>query len=291
VQRRADRRRGMGAGGGVSSDAIRALQDWDRRDRQERDPFEVLWDKKKPLLPELPADHDLAGLCGWLTSVLHLNRRHPVTRAFHEGVSGPAGHVALARLNAPTIRFEPASKMTSAQRLAETLIFYLQPGDSEPYPWTGVQTIKIARVIWLLCGAWKSSTVRDETEAIVSAFISAALEIRGYTHGTPPQRYEAAVALRPEINGHGQIVQYRYLLDLDSDEVAIRVGDLTAITRKVIGGSIAYGWLDARMDNLGWRRVRLEGRSIAGREGRREGAHARADIYRGKLEWHDPVTT
>ena len=75
----------------------------------------------------------------------------------------------------------------------------------------------------------------------------------------------------------------------------IRVSDLRIAARLYTGGSLARGRLDARMDELGWERVRLDGHALEGRAGR-AGPHARADVYRGHLPisaegMRDHVTT
>ena len=128
----------------------------------------------------------------------------------------------------------------------------------------------------LLCGI----------ERDLIAFLGEAEPIEGLTtHGTTGQRFEAALALRGEIGElTGRLISPgRYLIDADTGELVIRVGDLHRAARAVVGSSLPRGWVDGRMALLGWERVRLEGHSLPGREGRRSGEHARCNVYRGIL--------
>ena len=59
-----------------------------------------------------------------------------------------------------------------------------------------------------------------------------------------------------------------------------------ATFRRQVGSGLARGWLDARMQNLGWARVRLDGHARPGRD-RVGNPHARTHVYRGLLP-HDP---
>jgi hypothetical protein len=252
--------------------------------RQER--FAVVWDEArkppKPVLPVLPALADLAGQSGWMTSVLNLDVAHPITGGVHQGLSGGAGHVELSRLGAEALRFEPASKIASAQKLSEELVWQLLPTDGEPYPWSNPQAVKIARVVRLLCGATKARTTAQETALFVTTFIDAAEQVDGNTHGSVAERGEAVVRLRPTEDNYGRPNKSRYLVDADSGEFVVRVSDLLTLTRRLIGGSLAHGALDAWMDAFGWERRTLEGHSLPERPGDR-GRHRRCDIYRGVL--------
>ena len=253
--------------------------------------FAVTWDEArkppKPVLPDLPDLLDLAGQCGWVTSVLNLDPAHPVTEGVHQGLSGGAGHVELRRLSTDVIRFEPASKIGTAQKLAEELVWQLLPTDGAPYPWSNQQATRIARVVKLLCGTSKKRTTSQETALIVSTYLEAAEEVQGRTYGSTHERYEAAVLLRPVLDKHERPVGQRYLVDLKTGEYVIRVGDLGRTARQIVGGSIAHGWLDARMQALGWPRRSLDGHGLPSRDGR-PGPHARADVYRGHLPEPDP---
>jgi hypothetical protein len=259
--------------------------------------YEVTWDESRkpprPVLPEAPAHDDAAGLAAWVTAVLNLDRAHPVTAGAYQGLSAGAGHVELRRLDATPIRFEPATKISNAQRLTETLTWQQIATDAPALPWSNPQATRIAHVVRMLCAREKQMTTAEETEVIVTTFMEAGKEVWGRTHGTTGERYEAAVGLRPDEDEHGRPIKWRYLRDLDTGELVIRVSDLHHVARRIVGGSVAHGWLDARMEALGWTRRRLEGRELPGRAGQR-GPHARADVYRGVLpevDDDDPVTT
>lgn len=248
--------------------------------------YEVTWDATrkppKPVLPTMPAHDDSAGQALWITSVLNLDPAHPVFAAVYQGLSDGGGHVELRRLNSAALRFEPASRIGNAQRLADTLVWQLAPTDGDPYSWSNGQATKIARVVRLLCGTTKERTTTQETSLIVSTYLEAATRAEGCTYGTSGQRYEAAVALRPEEDAYGRPLHPRYLVDTETGEIVIRVSDLARVARHVVGGSIAFGWLDARMEALGWDRRTLDGHALPGRPGR-QGAHAQAVVYRGRL--------
>ena len=247
---------------------------------------EVTWDNTrkppKPVLPPTPTANNPAEQASWTTVVLHLSVSDPIVAAKHQGLTGSGGRVELRRLGGSVIRFEPASKVAKALSFADELVWQLSPADGEPYPWGNQQTIKIARVIRLLCGTSKNLSDRDEVEAIINTFLDASEETVGRTHGTAGERYEAAVLLRPMLDDRGNPIRQRYLIDLDTGEYVIRVSDLTRIARQVIGGSVHHGWLDGRMDALGWERRRLEGWGLS-RGPNDRGPHARSDVYRGFL--------
>jgi hypothetical protein len=76
----------------------------------------------------------------------------------------------------------------------------------------------------------------------------------------------------------------RYLIDSESGELVIAVSDLADAARRHVGTSLRHGWLDARMDSLGWERVTLQGHALPGRDGRRQGPHARLYVY--PSSWH-----
>jgi hypothetical protein len=210
--------------------------------------------------------------------VLHLDPAHPVFEGVHQGPPDGSGHVELRRLDAPALRFEPASRISDARRLSDTLVWQGIQTDDEPYAWSNPQATKIAHVVGLLCGSTRTRTTAQETSLIVTTYLEASDAVEGYTtYGTPEQRYEAATELRPKLGAN------RYLIDENTGELVIRVSDLTAVARTVIGGGLERGWLDARMEDLGWARRTLDGRATAGREGRKDGGHAHPDVYRGHL--------
>lgn len=268
------------AAAAAGADAIDVDELASRRKRKTTSRYAVTWDKArkphKPVLPKPPEPGDLSGQCSWTTNVLHLDEAHPVTRAVHQGLSGALGHVVIERLDAPEIRFEPASKISSSQKLADELVWQLLPGDGDPYPWSNAQATTIARMIWLLCGTVKTATTKAETAHIVSTFIDAAAQQEGHTHGNAAQRAEMAFLLRPSEGAPC------YGTDVDTGELVVRVSDLQRAARDIVGSSVPYGWLDARMDSLGWQRIRLDGRALPNGSAKR-GQHIRADVYRGFL--------
>ncbi len=244
-------------------------------------------DDKPPklVLPGVPEHDNPAGLCAWLTCVLRLNPQHPVTGAVRLGVRGPDGHVELQRAGAPDIRFEPIAAIYTPRRLFPMLDSQLAETDGEPYGFKEEHARRIAYVIRLLCGMAGAMTANQETAGIIGTFLSAAVGVESHTtHGTAAQRYEAAQALRRELDDHtGRPVgPARYLIDRDTGALVIRVSDLQAAARSHIGSSLPRGWLDARMAGLVWERLTLEGRAVDGRAGRHS-SHARTSAYRGHL--------
>lgn len=239
----------------------------------------------KLTLPEVPAHDDLPGLLAWLTSVLRLDAQHPVTGAKHEGLRGQGGHVELRRAGVPPIRFEPAATISSARRFLPALGWQLHPTDGEPYGFKDDHCRRIAHVVRLACGVCSAPDAAQEAAGIVGTFMSRAEAVEGHsTYGTPSQRHEAVERLRPATDERsGRAVGCaRYLIDDNTGELVVRVSDLQIAAREHIGSGLAHGWLDARMDNLGWTRVRMQGYAHAGRDGRK-GPHSRCDVYRGHL--------
>jgi hypothetical protein len=149
---------------------------------------------------------------------------------------------------------------------------------------------EINHVIRMLIGISGRLTAADEAGGIVGTFLSGAQPVEGLTtFGTVRQRYEAATALQrgiDEMSGR-PTGPMKYLLDAATGEFVIRVADLAYAARGAVGTSLPHGWLDARIDALGWTRVRLSGYSQPGREGRATGTHARCDVYRGHLVSED----
>jgi hypothetical protein len=255
--------------------------------------FELAYDHKGKLqLPEPPAEPSQR--LPWITGALGLDRSHPVIRCAHEGLRGAAGHVVLERLDAPPIRFEPASRINTPMRLIEDRTWQATPYDLATPPYKAEHCRILAHVIRQACGDERAMTDRHETEGIITAFLGGAQAIEKFTtYGTGPQRYEAVAALRrdvDELSGR-PIGAARYLIDANTGELVIRVSDLNDIARRFIGGTLARGWLDGRMTDAGWTRVRLAGHSEPGRDGRRTGAHGRCDIYRGHLDAGQAVNT
>ena len=241
-------------------------------------------DKGNLALPEIPERGDVAGLCAWLTSVFALDRRHPITVGERQGKAGPEAQVALKRASAAEIRFDPITRLNTPAKLIETLNAYMLDTDEAVPAFKGIHCRQVAYVVRMLCGATTTLSAADEAAGIVGTFLSDALRVEGHaTYGTSAQRYEAAVALRREIDTitGRQLGLTRYLADYDTGEFVIRVGDLHDAARRHTGSSIPNGWLDARMENLKWRRIVLQG--YGAQDGPGRGPHARCDAYRGHL--------
>lgn len=165
----------------------------------------------------------------------------------------------------------------------------LQPTDGEPYGFKDEHCKRIGRVIGLACGVCAAPDAAQEAAAIVGTFTLSAKAVEGLTtYGTPAQRHEAVEALRPELDTHSgrAIGPSCYLIDDSTGELVIRVSDLQEAARRHVGASLPHGWVDARIDNLGWARAHLQGYAHAGREGRK-GPHSRCDVYRGHLPSDD----
>jgi hypothetical protein len=243
----------------------------------------------KLVLPEAPLHDDLPGLLAWLTGVLRLDQRHPVTSAAHQGLRGQNGHVELRRAGVRAIRFEPASEISSARRFLPALVFQLHPTDGEPYGFRDENCRRIAHVVRLACGVCAAPDEAQEAAGIVGTFMLRAKPVEDCTtYGTAAQRHEAAEHLRPTIDDHTgrPIGPARYLIDDVTGEIVARVSDLQAAAREHIGSSLPRGWLDARMERLGWTRASIQGYAHAGRDGRK-GPHSRCDVYRGHLPADD----
>ncbi len=113
------------------------LDDLHKARERRRRQFEVKWTENKPpkpILPDLPSSDDVDGQGAWMTSVLHLDSRHPITGGTHAGHVGGRGHIALDRQGAPPLDFKPASRIGKAATLNADLVWQLQPSDGEPYP-------------------------------------------------------------------------------------------------------------------------------------------------------------
>ena len=242
-------------------------------------------DKGKLTLPETPALDDRAGQCAWLTAVFALNDAYPVTGGAREGLRGPVGHVVLHRAGAPPLRFGPATHLNQPPRLIEDLSWQMVPSDGAVPALKGEHCRAIAHVVRMLTDAAQEVTDAQETAGIVGTFLSAAEAVEGLTtYGNTAQRYEASSGLQRELDAMSgrPIGAPRYLIDADTGELVIRASDLAEAGRRHVGSSLPHGWLDARMDNLGWTRVALDGHAVRGRDGR-QGPHARCNVYRGHV--------
>ena len=256
------------------------------RERRQRR-FEVKWTEKppkKPILPDLPGHDDVDGQCTWVTSVLHLDPERPIVGGKHSGLVGGRGHITLSRgAAAPAIAFKPASRIGKGDTLAADLVWQLVDTDDKPYAWGNQQATSIALVVHWLCDASGAMTSRQETAQILTAFVESSEQVEGNTYGTTGERYEAVVALRPQLDGHGNVETFRYLADTTRPELVIRTGDLAVVARRVRGASLERGWLEGQMDEFDWDRLMVQGQSMPGREGRVRGRHARIEVYRGPI--------
>lgn len=264
----------------------------------------TLDDKGKLKLPPIPTDY--AGRCRWLTVVFSLTPQHPITGAKWQGPRGPDGQIVLPRTaGAADLRFEPARSINTPIKLTESFTGRRHPQDGPVYAFKSEHCRQIAYVIETMCETSKALSEADEAAGIVGTYMQSAEPVDGYTtYGTPGQRYEAAKALsRRQDDGHFGGAP-RYLIDeltgprvdeatgelIAQDEpveYVIAVSELAEAARRHVGGSVPRGWLDARMECLGWRRIQLQGYGRPGRAGR-QGPHARIDAYRGALP--DPET-
>jgi hypothetical protein len=200
----------------------------------------------------------------------------PVVGAAHQGLRGPDGQVEVRRAGDLSIRFEPAGSVSTARRLLTQLGWQLQPYDGEPYGFKEEHARRIAHALRMLCGIAREADELEEIGGVVATFLSSAVPVEGCTtYGGTENRFAAVEALRPEVSRH-------YLVDKNTGEFVIRVGDLQAAAREFVGSSLPRGWLDGRMQLLDWTRLQLQGHREAGRGGRRAG-HARCDVYRGLL--------
>jgi hypothetical protein len=248
-------------------------------------PYAISYTEKGALkLPKPPDVSDRNGHCLWLTNVFALDTNHPVIAGAREGGKGADGHVSLKRFRAPTIRFEPASRINTPQRLAEDLSWQALPTDQAVPAFKGEHCRAIAHVIRMLCGIVASQDAAQETAGIVGSYLSVAIPVEGRTtYGNGRDRYAAAEALRRTLNEEARqpTSPPRYLIDANTGELVIPLDELQTVARGHVG-SLSKGWLDARMENLGWQRVTLDGHGIPGENGR-QGFHIRRDVYRGHL--------
>ena len=242
-------------------------------------------EKNKLALPPAFDPPNTTGHCRWLSVVYQLDQAHPIVGGKWYGKRGAQGHAVLERLDAPPIGFEPAASINTPARHEEALSWQLLPTDGPPYGFKKEHTSQIAHVIRMLCRQTQVLSETEETAGIVGAFLQTATSVEGHTvYGTTSQRYAAADALRTPIDEQTgrPIGQPRYLIDANTGEFVIRVGDLVPVARARYGGSVPHGWLDGRIGALGWTRVQVQGFAIPGRDGRK-GPHLRTDVYRGLL--------
>ena len=125
---------------------------------------------------------------------------------------------------------------------------------------------EIAYVIRMLCGAIESQTEEQETAAIIGTFLQGAAAVEGHTtfEATGYERFQAAAALRRDFDEAGYMRgRPTYLVDTKTDELVIPVSALSKAVRDHLGSSVARGWLDGRMDGLGWQRITIDGHEDA----------------------------
>lgn len=255
--------------------------------------YRVTWtDDKTPklLLPGIPLADDMIALASWVTSVFRLDPTMPVLKANLYGTRGQDGLIVIRRAVAPEIRFEPAGLVNSARRLLPALAWQLEPTDEEPYGFKDDHCRRIAHVIRLMCGAAETQSEQDTTEGIIGRYVQSAKRIEGRTtHGTGAQRYEAAQALSSEGDGRsGGGWGQAYLVDSETGEIVIRVSDLQETARREEGASLPRGWLDGRIEAIGWKRRKLDGHAAGGRDGRTGSSHARVSVYVGRWPLSEP---
>ena len=240
----------------------------------------------KPVLPELPPRGNHGERLAWLTAVLALDRAHPLIGGRHLGAGGATGVVELARYDAPLLTFDPASVIGNGPKLIDALTWQLIDSDGDPFPWSNTQAQRIARMVRRVCKSDPTDPVRtmadDAAAAVVTLTHTAELREGCTTYGGSGERYEAVRALAPVTDDHERVLRPSYLIDRDTGEIVVRVGDLAHVAHRLVG-SLRRGWLDGAMRALGWRRFTLQGYAIAGREGRHRGPHARCQVYRGHL--------
>jgi hypothetical protein len=164
--------------------------------------LEVMFDPKgKLLLPETPASDDTGGLCKWLTCVFNLDHTHPVTQGTRLGVRGPDGQAVLDRRDAPSLRFEPVRVLNNPTRLIEALSWQKLTSDSTIHGLKADHCRLISHVVVMLCGAHQGLTEAQETEGILGDLVQAGIAVDDHTtYGHGGQSYEAAVALRRELD-------------------------------------------------------------------------------------------
>lgn len=239
----------------------------------------------KLVLPATPQPDDIAGLCGWLTVTFNLDRRHPIIGGAHEGIRGPEGHVALHRADAPALRFEPATRINTPLKLIESLNWRMLTTDGAIPAFKTDHCRQIGHVVRMLCGRTTTLSEADEAAGIVGTLMQSGEPVEGLTlYGTTAQRHEAGTALQRPLDEHtGRPTGApRYLVDANTGELVIRVSDLAEAASRHTGSSLPRGWLDARMENLGWVRSCIDAHALPGRSGR-TGPHTRMEVYRGLL--------
>jgi hypothetical protein len=241
--------------------------------------------KKPYILADLPQRDDRAGLCEWLTLNLGLDPEHPITNGCRFGTHDHDGIALLYRRNAPELRFTPITRLSTPARLTETLIGCLTSTDGVIPPFTNDHIAYITSAVRWLCEITDEQSHVERFNAITGTFLAGAepIEEKLTTYNTTsPQRYELADKLRPQRDEHNRPLPPRYLVDRNSGELIIGVGDLQTAARAAEGTSLRRGELDTLLVERGWKRITIEGRGHPGRPQAR-GPHLRLYAYRGLL--------
>jgi hypothetical protein len=232
-------------------------------------------------LPQVPDLGATAELCAWLTTVFGLDPSKPIVGGERKGLRGPEGRIELYRAGAPTLPFEPARTVNQPPRLIEAVSNYAVPTDGKVPPIRAAHCADIVLAIRRLCGESQQLSDDEETLGIIGAFLAGDVEpVAGYTtYGDGVQRYEAAVALghRREAHTGRPYGTARFLVDANTGELVIGIGDLAAAARRHLGVSLKHGWLDGRMESAGWQRLIIEGWEEPGHRG----GHRKFQAYRG----------
>lgn len=235
------------------------------------------------VLPDVPAHDDVSALLAWLTGAFALDPAHPIVRAERFG-RGPEALVRLERAGAQPIRFEPFKLVSSPVKLFETLGGWTDPTDGATPAFKAEHCRQIYQVLRMACGATAAITDEQETAGLVGHFLSAAQLAEGFTiYGRAADRYDALEQLKPSAAAFLK----QALVDRNTGEYVVRVGDLAEAARRYLGASIPHGLLDGRMGALGWTRKSLGAHSEPGRDGRRSGKHLHFDVYVGFLPRDD----
>ncbi len=257
------------------------------------DNWKVGWTDSKPkklILPDVPAHDDLMGQLSWLTSVLNLDREHPITKVVRYGKRGPDGVIEMTRAGAGPLNFEPLVSMNTARRLNAARGWDGIPTDPEPHGIKDEHCMRIVKVTSMACENCLSPTEVQEAEALVGMFVMCAKEIDGFTtYGTVVERYEALAALSREANATNEYekIQPCYLIDSNTGELVIRVSDMREAARTYSGDQLTRGWLDSHMARIGFKRARVQGYAEPGTAGRKGSGHKRVDFYRGVMPVSD----
>jgi hypothetical protein len=280
-----------------------------RKDRDERmaeagiGRYTPTWEgkgrNKSVVLAPLPQAGDHAGLCGWLTATFNLDPEHAITGGMRTGARSEDGIVILERRgDAPRLYFNPAAKLATAAKLLGALGPQLIDTDDEPHNLKNDHCLRIVRAVTRLCSLQGVTDLDAQARGVVHDYLMRAQDVgEGYTaHGTPRERWELVAAIRgvAEPGRSRRDDTWRYVVDDEGGETLIPVGSLHDSARRTLGRPLHHGELDGLMGLIGWERVSVDGRYLAGREGRRGGNHLPGDFYRGRPSGDDddddPVT-